>query len=84
MLTDLWYYCDKRLGVVACLLPESSRRLLLFDVMFPVCPVDRRRVVPAMTLQSWCRWFWSTCVSRSLRVSTRVACCRLDAVMTRR
>ncbi|KAF2536715.1 hypothetical protein F2Q68_00023176 [Brassica cretica] len=48
MLTDLWYYCDKRLGVVACLLPESSRRLLLFDVLFPVCPVDRRRVVPEM------------------------------------
>ncbi|KAL0659094.1 hypothetical protein Bca4012_079679 [Brassica carinata] len=57
MLTDLWYYCDNRLGVVACLLPESSRRLFLFDVLFPVCPVDRRQVVSAMTLQSWCRWF---------------------------
>ena len=65
MLTNLWYYCDKRLGVVACLLPESSRRLLLFNVLFPVCPVDRRRVVPAMTLQSWCRWLVNTCIFRS-------------------
>lgn len=46
---------DKGFGL-ACQLLELSRRFLLVDVLFPVCLVDRRRVVPAMTLQSWSRW----------------------------
>ena len=54
------------LAFVVFRLLESSRRLLLFDVLFPVCPVDRRRVVSAMTLQLWCRWLghMSECVRR--------------------
>lgn len=46
---------DKGFGL-ACLLLELSRRSLLVGVLFPVCPVDQRRVAPAMTLQSWSRW----------------------------
>ncbi|CAF2143900.1 unnamed protein product [Brassica rapa subsp. narinosa] len=67
MLTDLWYYCDKRLGVVAWLLPVISTASSLRRPVSGVsggsaasCSGDDSPVVVSMV--------WSTRVSRSLRV----------------